>query len=100
MPKFNGMEIGKSFNNELNCIDPFNLPNTLRDLIVDYFSHAPANYVLDGEYMIFSQDAEFYIVWWKRKPLNELKKQIGYEIRTMYKIEEQRDKDKINHNIF
>lgn len=100
MPKFNGMELGKSFNNELNCIDPFNLPNTLRDLIVDYFNHALANYVLDKEYMIFSQDAEFYIVWWKRKTLNELKKQIGYEIRTLYKIEDQRDKAKINHNTF
>ncbi|CAH0288673.1 hypothetical protein SRABI27_04000 [Pedobacter sp. Bi27] len=100
MPKFNSMELGKSFNNELSCIDPFNLPNTLRDLIVDYFNHAPAKFVLDKEYMIFSQDADYYMVWWKQKQLNELNQQIGYEIRTLYKIDQQRDHTKINHSLF
>ncbi|WP_316805318.1 hypothetical protein [Pedobacter nototheniae] len=100
IPKLNGIDSEKSFNTELTCIDPFNLPFSLRDFILDYLNNAPANYSLHPEYMIFSEGNEFYIIWWKKKPLEELSLQTGYEIRTLYKIEAERDKQKINHNNF
>lgn len=100
MPIFNGIDPEKSFNSELTIINPFDLPNSLRDLISDYFSHAPAGYNLDSEYMIFCQDRAFYIIWWKHKKLSELNHRMGYEVRTLYKIEAERDKQKINHNNF
>jgi len=97
IPHLNGIDSERSFNGEIICIDPFNLPYTLRALIIDYFHKAPSNYVLNHEYMIFSQDADFYIIWWKHKKLSELNYQMGYEIRTLYKIEADRDYQKINH---
>lgn len=98
IPEFNGIDPERSFNGELICINPFNLPYTLRDVIINYFDKAPANYMLNQEYMIFSQDADFYIIWWKHKKLTELNFQMGYEIRTLYKIEAPRDRQKINYN--
>ncbi|MFP5081661.1 hypothetical protein [Pedobacter sp. JCM 36344] len=100
IPDLNGIGSERSFNSELICINPFNLPYTVRDLIVDYFDKALVSYLLNQEYMIFSQDTDFYIIWWKHKRLTELNFQMGYEIRTLYKIEAKRDKDKINHNNF
>lgn len=100
IPKLNGIDTEKSFNEEITCIDPFNLPYSIRDLIVDYAAKAPADYILNPEFMIFSQDTSFYIIWWKHKKLNDLKFQFGYEVRTLYKIEAERDKKKINHNNF
>jgi len=100
IPDLNGIDSERSFNSELICVNPFNLPYSMRDMIIDYFDNAPNNYVLNPEYMIFCQDTDFYIVWWKHKKLSELNFQMGYEIRTLYKIEAERDKQKINHNNF
>ncbi len=100
MPLFNGMDTERSFNGELDNVDPFDLPNSLKDLVTDYLSNIPAGYSLNIEYMIFSQDNDFYIIWWKHKKLAELNLQMGYEIRSLYKIEAERDKQKINHNNF
>lgn len=100
MPKFNGIDPEKSFNSELRCVNPFDLPNSLGILISDYLRYVPEGYTLDTEYMIFSQDRDFYIVWWKWKQLCELNFRIGYEVRTLYRIEAERDKKKINLNNF
>jgi len=100
IPDLNGIDSERSFNKELICINPFNLPYTVRDVIIDYFDKSPANNLPNQEYMIFSQDTDFYIIWWKHKKLTELNFKIGYEIRTLYKIEAQRDKDKIDRNNF
>ncbi len=100
MPHLNSINEERSFNEELCNIDPRNLPYSIRALIIDYFNNAPINYVLNAEYMIFGQDASFYILWWKYKKLDELNHVPGYEIRTLYKIEAERDKQKISHNNF
>jgi len=100
IPDLNGIDSERSFNSELLCIDPFNLPYSIKDLIIDYATHASVNYILNPEYMIFSQDTDFYIIWWKYKKLTELNFQLGYEVRTFYKIKAQRDVAKINHQNF
>lgn len=97
IPKMNGIDIEKSFNEDLLCIDPFNLPYSIRNLLLDYFERSPLNYLLKAEYMIFSEYNSFYIIWWKRKSMKELTSKIGYEIRTMYRIKQERDRSKINH---
>ncbi|RYY38105.1 MAG: hypothetical protein EOP46_00090 [Sphingobacteriaceae bacterium] len=99
MPKFHGIDAEKSFNRELVGIDIFDLPNSLSNLITDYFANAPKGYFLNSEFLIFSQGTEYYIIWWKLKNLNELKFSMGYEIRTLYLIKSKSDYQKINkHN--
>lgn len=101
IPAFHGADPEKSLNSNLKCIDPFNLPFSIRDLILDYFLHAPEDYSLMGrEYMIFREREDFYIIWWKYKKLQENANHEGYEIRTLYKILLQRDIDKIDHAKF
>ncbi|HTI60115.1 hypothetical protein [Mucilaginibacter sp.] len=97
IPKLNGIDPERSFNNSLPFIDPFNLPYSLKDLILDYFSNAPPGRIFNEEWLIFSYRNEFYMIWWKRKRLKEIQQQFGYELRTLYKIEAGRDWQKINY---
>jgi len=97
MPYFNGVDTEKTFNGALENINPFELPKSLKILILDYAYRAPNNYILN-EYMIFSQKADYYIIWWKPKKLIELGGELGYEVRTMYKVESKNDKLKINYD--
>jgi hypothetical protein len=98
IPKLNGIDPERSFNNTLPNIDPFNLPYSIRDLILDFFSKAPETYALNSEWMIFSDRQDFYILWWKHKRLKENSQTFGYEIRSLYKIEAERDWQKVNRD--
>jgi hypothetical protein len=100
MPKFNSIDVDRSFNSILKNVDVFNVPTSLRLLIEDYLCNAPQDYEFNEEYMIFREASEFYIIWWKQSKLPELNHLIGYEIRTLYKIQAERDKLKINKDRF
>lgn len=95
IPKFNGIDPERSFNTSLPFIDPFFLPNSVLALLQNYFDHAPIDYVLNEEYMIFQYRNEYYMIWWKHKHITEINHQLGYEIRTLYRMESQRDFEKI-----
>lgn len=97
MPMFNGMDPEKSFNGQLVEINPFELPTTLASFIHNYLNNAPEGYSITKEFIIFNQDNQFYILWWKYKSLSEFKGQKGYEVRTLYRIIAARDLEKIDH---
>jgi len=98
IPKLNGIDPERSFNNSLPNIDPFNLPFSIRDLVIDFLAKSPAGYTFNPEWLIFSDRNDFYILWWKHKRLKEQHQQFGYEIRSLYKIEAERDWQKVNFN--
>lgn len=91
IPHFNGIDPEKSFNETLPFIDPFNLPSSLAEVILTYFSFAPEIYSLNSEHMIFKYKESHYIIWWKYKPIDEIEKQLAYEIRTLYKMQSATD---------
>jgi hypothetical protein len=94
IPKFNGLDPEKSFNQSLPFIDPFDLPADLGRLIADYFSNVPPGYVFQEENMIFGYKRAHYILWWKKKHIDEISA-VGYEIRSLYKIEGNKDQPKL-----
>lgn len=98
IPKLNGVDSEKSFNDELPFIAPFDLPKSIAQLIDAYFQNAPAAYNLNPEFMIFAYKGSHYIIWWKHKLIEEIGKQYGFEIRTLYKIERPVDLSKITHD--
>jgi hypothetical protein len=49
--------------------------------------------------MIFKESNEYYIIWLKKRKLTELNLQLGYEVRTLYKIQAERDFKKINEDL-
>jgi len=93
---FNGIDTEKSFNDSLPFIDPFNLPISLAKVVAEYFQFAPTIYNFNQEFMIFSYKGEHYIIWWKRKKIDEIANAVGYEIRTLYKIQSSNDHARIN----
>lgn len=95
IPKFNGIDFDKSFNDELPFIDVFNLPLSVTDLIANYVEISPIPVSVDKEYLIFKYKANYYILWWKAKRITEIGNESGYEIRTFYKIVSQADKLKV-----
>ncbi len=95
IPKFNGVDPERSFNQSLPFIDPFELPTDIGRLITDYFGRAPQAYVFQEEYMIFEYDRAHYILWWKQKSVEEIGKADGYEIRSLYRIAGTKDIPKL-----
>jgi hypothetical protein len=97
IPKFNGIDTEKTFNNSLSFIDPFNLPSSLIQIVDDYFQHVPQNFILNQEYMLFAYQRQRYIIWWKLKTIQEINNEISYEIRTLYRVHRLNDLAKFNN---
>lgn len=91
------MDIGpidRSLNDPLPFFDTINLPISARDLISEYFKYAPDKLVSTKEYLLFTYKSEKYIIWIKYKILEEINNQYGFEFRTLYKCDEERDLNK------
>ncbi len=87
------MAIGVSLNTELDSINLDYLPDEIMALIEK--SNNESSIVPQTEYLLYSIGSDYYILWLKYKRLNETHKD-GFEVRSFYKCEEQRDLDKIN----
>ncbi len=86
-------EIGITLNTEMEYMNLDYLPDELFPLIEKYGQQFPLT--KGTEYILFSFGNDYYILWLKYKILNETKKE-GFEVRSFYKCEEQRDLDKVN----
>ena len=80
-------------NNQHDGIDIRDLPLSLRKLIIIYFSYFNGLSV-NVEYLLFEFNGFPYILWIKYKNISELHNNKGFEVRSYYRCEEQRDLDK------
>ena len=83
--------IGASLNDGFE-IDLDYLPDEVLPLIERSNSISPIT--RETEYLLYSIGADHYIIWLKYKVLNETKNE-GFEVRSFYKCEDQRDLDKV-----
>lgn len=79
-----------TMNDSIKYIDINNFAESLRDLIVLYFTHNK-DLTLSTEYLLFKFNGEPYIIWIKYKKMDELKKREGFEVRSFYKCESDTD---------
>jgi len=86
-------DIGITLNIELDYMDLDYLPDEIFPLIEKYNLKCPLT--KDTEYLLYSYNTDVYILWIKYKVLSETRKE-GFEIRSFYKCEVQRDLDKLN----
>lgn len=86
----------RSINDPLLFLDIKNLPNSLKEFLIKYFACNDASLDLSREYLLFSSKENKHIIWIKYKALDELNKNKGFELRTIYKCEEKKDLDKFN----
>jgi|GEM_PF-899095 len=86
MPMFNGIDTERSFNDALPFIEPYIMPTSLASLLDVYFKYAPETYFLNPEYLMFDYRGDHYIIWWKYKKVDEIGGQLGFELRTLYKV--------------
>ena len=84
--------IGVSLNTDFGSINLDFLPEDMLTLIEKSNTQCPVT--LKTEYQLFSIGRDYYILWLKYKRLNETQKE-GFEVRSFYKCEEQRDLDKV-----
>lgn len=82
-----------TMNNQHDGIDIRDLPLSLRKLIIIYFSYFNGLSV-NVEYLLFEFNGFPYILWIKYKNISELHNNKGFEVRSYYRCEEQRDLDK------
>lgn len=85
-------ETGASLNDEFE-IDLDYLPDEMLSLIDRRNSICPLTPTT--EYLLYSINSDYYILWIKNKILNETKR-LGFEVRSFYKCEEQYDLEKVN----
>ena len=85
-------EIGASLNDDFE-IDLDYLPEEMFPFIEQ--SNALSPITEETEYLLYSIGTDYYILWLKYKILNETKK-VGFEVRSFYKCEEQRDLNKVS----
>lgn len=85
--------INVSLNSDLDSIQIEYLPDEILNLIDESNRQTPITPIT--EYLPFYIGHEYYILWIKYKRLNETRKD-GFEVRSFYKCEEQRDLDKVN----
>ena len=88
-------DIGITLNTELECMNLDYLPDEILPLIDKYNQVSPIT--RKTEYLLFSYDKDYYILWLKYKKLNETKKE-GFEVRSFYRCELQRDLDKLKES--
>lgn len=84
--------IGVSLNTDIGSINLDFLPDEIMTLIDNSNTQCPIT--PKTEYLLFSIGADYYIMWLKYKRLNETQME-GFEVRSFYKCEEQRDLDKV-----
>lgn len=95
MPGVNSFDVGRSFNENLPIVDVKKLPYSIRNIILQYLS-VKARISKNDEYLIFTYNSVAYILWFNYRRMDELNKSYGFHIRSMYKIEAQRDFDKMH----
>ena len=88
-------DIGITLNTELECLDLDYLPDEIMPLIEKHNQQCAITQ--STEYLLYSYEKDFYILWLKYKRLNETGNN-GFEVRSFYKCEEKRDIDKVNEN--
>lgn len=84
-----------SMNSKIPYIDVNNFVETLKGLIVLYFNEDDSLDIAK-EYMLFKFMNDPYILWIKYKRMNELSKNMGFEVRSFYKCEEEADISKFD----
>lgn len=86
-------DIGVSLNDEMDCLDIEYLPDEILKFVEESNTNRPLSN--STEYLLYSYGGKHYILWLKYKRLDETR-QDGFEVRSFYKCEEQRDLDKVN----
>lgn len=96
MPSMDIVSTGRSINTPIPFLDIDNLPISLESLISEYFRFDRSPLNSSREYLLFSFNGDKYIIWIKYDRLEELNNNFGFEFRTLYKCQEQRDLDKFS----
>ena len=87
-----------SMNDNNTIINPKNLLEDLKAIINKYYTIC--NSINEKtETLLFKIDQKKYILWIKYKQLDELSKAMGFEIRSFYKCERERDLSLFNNTI-
>lgn len=82
--------LSNTMNNNLSMIDINSLLESMRDLIVKYFSVC-SSLQPSKEFLLFKINGDKYILWIKYKKLDELSKLRGFEVRSFYRCEDTKD---------
>lgn len=82
--------LSNTMNNNLSMININSLLESIRDLIVKYFTICNSLHS-SIEYLLFKLNGDKFILWIKYKKLDELSKTEGFEIRSFYKCEDAKD---------
>ena len=89
-------ELDNTMNEMLSIIKIDGLMDSIRNLILNYFSVCPTIQATT-EYLLFKLEGFCYILWIKYKPLDEISKEKGFEIRSFYKCSTIKDLSLFNN---
>jgi hypothetical protein len=89
-PDLNHLDFTKSFLSFTPFLDPFQLPISIEKILLLYIENKPIC-KFNQEYMLFKFNKQPYILHWKYKRCKELKKEFGFEIRSIYPIKSKTD---------
>lgn len=84
----------RSLNDPLPFLDINKFPDSARELLITYFNKDKTKLSPSREYLLFSFKNDKYIIWLKYDVLEELGGEKGFEFRSLYKCEEERDLNK------
>ena len=84
----------RSINEPVPFLDIENFPFSIRDFLTAYFEYDNSPLTCYREYLLFSFNNDRYIIWLKYYKLEELSNNYGFEFRTLYKCEAERDLNK------
>ena len=84
-----------SMNPEMDVVNLDELPDSILDMLEKYNVKNPI--AIDTEYCLFTWNGDKFILWLKRKRLNETKKE-GLEVRSFYKCTKEEDLIKFVNN--
>lgn len=85
-------DIGISLNSSILEINLDELPTSILALIKSYFQHTVLTE--ETEFLLLTTNKEKYILWIKYCTLNGTNRETGFQVRSFYKCEAQRDLDK------
>ena len=85
-----------SMNKEMSFIDINNFVESLKNLIILYFSHKN-ELSTNTEYLLYEINKTYYILWIKYKHIKELSQDCGFQVRSFYKCDSETDREKFKN---
>lgn len=84
----------RSLNDPIPFLDIEFFPFSMWEFLKLFFEYDPTPLTPEREFLLFSYMGCKYIIWLQYKKVEELNYNFGFEFRTLYKCQEQRDLDK------